>query len=214
MRRGWAVAVLVAVAAPSIACRSVPPSLPDARDELRAWVDSGGYARRLEGAVAPARHYLDRRWDDVERPAIVLDVDETSLSSWAYQNDHGFCYSSESFHAWVATSTPPPIEATLELYRAARGLDVAVFFVTGRHEPLRAETERTLVAAGYREWERLVMRPVMDEGDVAAYKSAARRAIEAEGFTILVNVGDQASDLAGGHAERRVLLPNPFYRID
>jgi len=26
-------------------------------------------------------------------------------------------------------------------------------------------------------------------------------------------MGDQPSDLAGGHAERSYLLPNPFYRI-
>ena len=33
------------------------------------------------------------------------------------------------------------------------------------------------------------------------------------GYTIVANMGDQPSDLAGGHAERAFLLPNPFYRI-
>ena len=33
------------------------------------------------------------------------------------------------------------------------------------------------------------------------------------GFTILVNVGDQDSDLAGGHAVRPFKLPNPMYYI-
>ncbi|MGH6919121.1 MAG: HAD family acid phosphatase, partial [Geminicoccaceae bacterium] len=37
--------------------------------------------------------------------------------------------------------------------------------------------------------------------------------IQAQGFTIVANMGDQPSDLAGGHAERTFLLPNPFYRI-
>jgi acid phosphatase len=40
-----------------------------------------------------------------------------------------------------------------------------------------------------------------------------RAAIEDEGYTIVANVGDQPSDLEGGHAERAFLLPNPFYRV-
>jgi len=31
--------------------------------------------------------------------------------------------------------------------------------------------------------------------------------------TIIVNAGDQESDLAGGYAERAYKLPNPFYYI-
>ena len=35
--------------------------------------------------------------------------------------------------------------------------------------------------------------------------------LEAEGYTIIGNIGDQLSDLEGGHAERTFKLPNPFY---
>ena len=47
----------------------------------------------------------------------------------------------------------------------------------------------------------------------ADFKAPQRAKIEADGFTIIANMGDQPSDLAGGHAERTFLLPNPFYRI-
>jgi acid phosphatase len=47
----------------------------------------------------------------------------------------------------------------------------------------------------------------------ADFKVPQRRKIEAAGYTIIANIGDQPSDLAGGHAERTYLLPNPFYRI-
>jgi hypothetical protein len=30
---------------------------------------------------------------------------------------------------------------------------------------------------------------------------------------IIANIGDQPSDLFGGHAEKMFLLPNPFYRV-
>lgn len=39
------------------------------------------------------------------------------------------------------------------------------------------------------------------------------RSSSGAGFRIIVNVGDQESDLAGGHAERAFKLPNPFYII-
>ena len=32
-----------------------------------------------------------------------------------------------------------------------------------------------------------------------------------QGFLIIANLGDQASDLAGGYAERAYKIPNPFY---
>jgi hypothetical protein len=46
------------------------------------------------------------------------------------------------------------------------------------------------------------------------YKSGERGAIERDGYRIIANVGDQASDVADGHADRAFKLPNPFYFID
>ena len=43
------------------------------------------------------------------------------------------------------------------------------------------------------------------------YKSGARAAIEDQGYKILASVGDQYSDLAGGHEAVAFKLPNPFY---
>jgi acid phosphatase len=48
---------------------------------------------------------------------------------------------------------------------------------------------------------------------VADFKAPERAKIEMKGYTIIANVGDQPSDLAGGHAERTFQLPNPFYRV-
>ncbi len=35
--------------------------------------------------------------------------------------------------------------------------------------------------------------------------------IEAEGYVIIANIGDQTSDLIGGYAEKTFKLPNPLY---
>jgi acid phosphatase len=44
-------------------------------------------------------------------------------------------------------------------------------------------------------------------------KEPIREWIENNGYTIILNVGDQASDLFGGHAGKTFKLPNPFYVI-
>ncbi len=106
------------------------------------------------------------------------------------------------------------IGPTLTLFRQARALNVAVFFITGRPESQRGATEQNLRNAGYEGYSALYMVP---EGthypSAASFKAPVRTAIERAGYTIIANVGDQPSDLAGGHAEKTFLLPNPFYRI-
>jgi len=58
------------------------------------------------------------------------------------------------------------------------------------------------------------MEPVGSEFVSAAdFKAPQRERLTREGYTIVANIGDQPSDLAGGFAERAFLLPNPFYRI-
>ena len=48
----------------------------------------------------------------------------------------------------------------------------------------------------------------------AEYKSGERKKIVDAGYRIILNVGDQRSDLAGSpQAEVSVKLPNPFYYI-
>ena len=41
------------------------------------------------------------------------------------------------------------------------------------------------------------------------YKSGARAAIEQQGYHIIASVGDQYSDLAGGHEDIGVQAPQP-----
>jgi acid phosphatase len=57
------------------------------------------------------------------------------------------------------------------------------------------------------------MRPANSTGPVSTRKTASRKDIEKRRFTIIANVGDQNSDLVGGHAERTFKVPNPFYFI-
>jgi hypothetical protein len=101
--------------------------------------------------------------------------------------------------------------ASGELYRDARSKGVDVFFVTGRPDAVRSPTDSNLQGVGFDQGYTLITKPSGIE--TIPYKSGERAKIEQQGFTILANVGDQDSDLAGGHARRAFKLPNPMYFI-
>jgi acid phosphatase len=109
-------------------------------------------------------------------------------------------------NSWTGTEKAEAVAPTLAVLRVAQAAHIAVFFITGRDETVRAAAEKNLRQAGYDSWVRLIMRP-------AHSKAPQRARIESEGYTIIANIGDQPSDLAGGHAEKTFLIPNPFYRI-
>ncbi len=216
----WAAALSATVAA------AAPPNLFEVKDALKAYVDSRQYMNEIAAQVADARAYLDTHVAGTAKPAIVLDIDETSLSNieeieandyaylpgWYCQpSPLGFC----GALAWDALERATAVAPTLALFDDAKAKGVAVIFITGRHEAERDATEGNLRKAGYAGWAKLVMRP--DNGPrttALEYKSAARRALEQnDGYHIIVNVGDQQSDIDGGSAEHPVKLPNPFYVV-
>lgn len=187
----------------------------------------GDYARDLAQAVAAAREYVAVRAGEIARPALVLDIDETALSNWRLMlaNDFGYVAAGPcainrggpcSQRAWELMAKAEPIAPTLELFKEARARGIAVFFITGRGDDpaKRAATARNLRRAGYHGWSALIMR-APDELHLTAteYKSRRRAAIESQGYTIIASIGDQWSDLDGGHVERTFKLPNPFYFI-
>ena len=87
-----------------------------------------------------------------------------------------------------------------------------MFFVTGRPPQIAGITALNLVNEGYdKGWDGLHTKPT--DIKTVLFKTFARGTIEAHGYEIVANVGDQESDLDGGHADRAFKLPNPFYFI-
>ncbi len=187
------------------------PKAPAPPDEIVSYRESGEWVADTRRAARSARRLLRRHLDD-PHPAIVLDVDDTALSTYRCMKAAGFDRAEASCGV---ERTLPAIPQILSLYRLARRHDVAVFFVTGRRGRAREHTIDNLKAEGYTRWKGLRMRP--DEQPLSrkdGWKARVRRAIERRGYRIVVNVGDQRSDLDGGHALRRFKLPNPMYVIE
>jgi len=161
-------------------------------------------------ARARARHSARQWWE--KKQAIVFDIDETTLSNWSALAADGFVFGPR-FQAATVSGAGVAIQPTLELYKVARSRRVDVFFVTGRPESLRRLTADTLAREGFDDYAGLVLRPSGSTATTAAYKSSARARIESDGYRIIASVGDQFSDLAGGHQEWGFKLPNPFYFV-
>lgn len=178
----------------------------------------GCYAKDMDLEADRAVTFLDKRAAHSrtgEKLGVVLDIDETTLSNWSEMDAANFEYDSKDFNAWVASAQAPAIQSTLRIYNEARRLGVSVFFLTGRAESQRASTEANLRLAGFHDWQQLIMRSPEEKGETAlAFKSAERAKIVAGGYRIILNVGDQWSDLRGtSQAEYSVKYPDPFYFI-
>jgi hypothetical protein len=142
--------------------------------------------------------------------AIVLDIDETSLSNYSAINADNFTFGPNS-QAEAVNKIGVAIKPTLDLFNLAKKNGVAVFFITGRGEAVRQPTTENVQAQGYSGWDGLTLKPAGTTLTTVAYKSGARAAIEQQGYRVIANVGDQYSDLAGGHEDTAFKLPNPFY---
>jgi predicted secreted acid phosphatase len=146
--------------------------------------------------------------------ALVLDVDDTALSTWVVEEHDDFGYIPNVSNWCITLHCNPALKATLDLYQEASRLGVTTFFITGRPETQQQDTETNLKAVGYTSYGKLYCRPLAHPASesTAEYKSSQRKAIVDQGYRIVLNVGDQVSDLVGNYtADHSVKLPNPFY---
>ncbi|MEV5505027.1 HAD family acid phosphatase [Streptomyces orinoci] len=218
------------------------PNLTQVQDKIKAYygdtVDSKGrhwasansnYAKQVEGVEAKAKQQLEQVVKNAKhnkvKPAIVLDVDDTTLLTYNYELQQGFAFTPQSQDAYLKSTDMPAVFGMPKLVNWAQSKGITVFYVTGRDEHQRAWSVRNLKNAGYK--------PVADRAHfflknkktppaylacgakctTIEYKSGTRKHIESEGYRIVANFGDQYSDLKGGYSERTYKLPNPMYYL-
>lgn len=197
-----------------------PINLNDLKTEIKAYHDSGLYTKEIEQAIAPATTYIIARAQNnanstkPQKLAIVLDIDETSLSNYKGMLARDFGFNLKEFTREIMASDAPAITPVLSFYRTALQHNIAVFFVTGRPLSAQLATQKNLKSEGFREWKGLYLRPdTYKQPSNIPFKVQARKAITEQGYTIIASVGDQASDLTGGYAEKLYKLPNPYYFV-
>ncbi|MBE8470981.1 HAD family acid phosphatase [Streptomyces justiciae] len=174
-------AALVALAAPADAATTED-------------VDYATWQQDCQAVMNQALPYLKQRIAATkpgEKQAIVFDIDNTTL-----ETDFGFSY------------PQPANKPVLDVAEYAQEHGVSLFFVTARPGIIYSVTDYNLDHVGY-DVSGLYVRSFIDLfKDVAAYKTAQRVDIENKGYTIIANIGNSATDLSGGHAEKTYKLPD------
>ncbi len=194
-----------------------PLNLGLLKKELVTYHDSGVYLQEIQHVIQQATQYIQQeaetnaRSAHPEKLAIVLDIDETSLSNFSNMKQIDFANLPATITQQLLAADEPAIQPTLDLYQYALQHNIAVFFVTGRDQSLATATAQNLRAAGYETWAGLELRH--DTTPTIPYKTAARAKITQQGYTIIASIGDQESDLIGGYAKKTFKLPNPFYYL-
>ncbi|MEV5436781.1 HAD family acid phosphatase [Streptomyces sp. NPDC052682] len=196
-------AALLAMAAPADATTPLTASpgitstsaeAGTSRAAAAAAVDYATWQKDCQAVMDQALPYLKQRIavpKPGEKQAVVLDIDNTAL-----ETDFGFSY------------PQPANKPVLQAARYAQEHGVAVFFVTARPGIIAAPTDYNLKQAGY-QVSGLYVRGFLDLfKNVAEYKTAQRVDIESKGYTIIANIGNSATDLSGGHAEKAFKLPD------
>jgi acid phosphatase len=195
-----------------------PANIAVVKKQLIQYHDTGAYDKDINSTMTQAMQYLKKRVaenkSNAKKLAIVLDIDETSLSNYSDIRELDFGGTIEQIQLAEDKGSDPAIEPTLKLYQFAKANKVAVFFITGRHESEREATSQNLKAVGYDNWDGLILRDgEYTKAPAAVYKTAMRKKLSSEGYDIILNIGDQKSDLEGGYSDKTFKLPNPYYFI-
>lgn len=205
---------------PNVIVHSPARPSENSPERLQVYHDSGQYAEDLENTTQAAEVYISQRISQnrhhrhPEKLAIVLDVDETSLTNYHQIHQDHFAFDRERMEQYQLRAVAPPIPPVLRLYRQARSAGVSVFFVTGRPQSECPATSKNLQRAGYHRWTALFCRATHDRARSAIpYKKEVRKVITDRGYHIIASIGDQWSDLRGGYTEKGFKLPNPYYHI-
>jgi predicted secreted acid phosphatase len=188
------VAALTALAAPAQAATTSSAAAGTTATATATKVDYATWQKDCQTVMDQALPYLKERIAAArpgEKQAIVFDIDNTTL-----ETDYGFSY------------PQPANKPVLNVAKYAQEHGVSLFFVTARPGIIEEPTEWNLKYDGY-DVSGLYVRGLFDLfKDVAAYKTAQRVDIENKGYTIIANIGNSATDLSGGHAEKTFKLPD------
>lgn len=190
-------------------------NLSGIKDQLAEYVRSGRYDREIADVVKAAHGWIETRAARAapgEKLAAIFDIDETALSNLPNMADCEYCSVAAQQKLYPADGLPA-IPQVRDLYNFAKSKGVMPILLTGRDESDRGATVANLMAAGYAGWEDLLMRPDGNKDSAQVLKTGLRAGVERRGYKIVVNMGDQLSDLAGGYSERTYKLPDPFYFV-
>lgn len=186
------------------------------RQEIISYYESSVYENEVRKILEQAKSVIQLQ-DVLDKFAIVLDIDETSLNHYYPFKEAGFPQN-ENHEVWaqlISKATGTPIRPTLEFYLYCLEKGLKVFFISARLAEYLDVTKQALRSAGYAEFEDVFVFPEevneYEAGYFKNFKAQRRKYIESLGYKILISIGDQSSDLKGGYTLNTFQLPNYLY---
>ncbi|HSW73975.1 MAG TPA: HAD family acid phosphatase [Candidatus Limnocylindria bacterium] len=166
----------------------------------------------VDQAYAQLKKYMPVR---NKKLAVIADIDDTSLSNYEFIVSNDFGYDHDRTKKWEMKGLDPAIAQVRDLCNFAKKNGFALFFITGRREDERQATERNLKNAGFKDWDKAYFKPMDFKGSSAVeFKQVWREHIMSQGYTLILNFGDQLTDFEGkAQAQYNFKIPNPMYII-
>lgn len=184
-----------------------------AKDRVKDYYESGRYEKELEEIYLDAKSKIDKI-EVKKNSATIFDVDDTALSNYEISKllDYGYDY--QIIQDWVMSAKLPAIKQTLEFYNYLKSKGVKLIFLTGRQIEEYNATYKNLIEQGYTGFDTLIVRSEQERKlGAAEFKSQKRKELTEKGYDIIINVGDQWTDLDGENKGIKVKLPNYLYEI-
>ncbi len=179
--------------------------------------------------------YLLNAYEDAvaadRKPAIVFDADDTTLMTYDMEDAAmHFNFDPALQDTWVQEKKFPATPGMVRFVNRAARLGFKVFGLTGRNDDQKGATLGNLADVGYTTFEDSnfftkwtgkgsstqpgYITCAAVKCTTVEYKAGTRKHIEEDlGYDIVLNVGDQWSDLQGGFADKVLKLPNPTYYL-
>ena len=199
------------------------------------------YAKEAAGVAADGAGWLAKEAKPSHakkldgKPAIVLDVDDTTLATYNYEIFSNWAFNGTTNATFVNGELFPAVPGMVQMAHDAAAEGYAIFFLTGRPTSQASATIGNLVTdaspppaihngyptptalftkppvASYPDYLQFCKTDSASGCSTTHYKTATREHIESMGYDIVANFGDQFSDLNGGFADKTFKMPNPNY---
>ncbi len=197
-----------------------PQNLSFCIQAVTRYHDTGAYEHDINTVTNAALDHVayrvkkNNKTTHPKKLAAVFDVDETMLSNYPGMVIMNFGGSIKQMRQQEDEANDPAIAGTLKLYKLLNKDDVTIFVITGRKPYQLNATIKNLKDVGYSGWKKIILKSgEYNSLNTIQFKLKMRQQITDMGYDIIVNIGDQWSDLKGGYADRTFKLPNPFYYL-
>jgi predicted secreted acid phosphatase len=217
------------------------PNLDSVKATIRAYYNAtNGIANKATSPYISEMKALAKKWKKKlatscqkashrhQRPAAVFDVDDTTL--WTYDMEDGamgFNFDPALQNQWVQGKKFPAVPGMTKVVKKAKKAGCTIVGLTGRTKNQGKATLKNLKKVGYKGFTKrnLFLKPNTGKKypkyigckktcTTVQYKLGTRKYLEkTRHYTIVANFGDQFSDLKGGHAKKKIKLPNPTYYL-